>query len=186
MFPGDTSSTKPSFLGFSLQPNGLTAAMQQALAQADPSLPFAGFHTLSEIETEALRQQRIEVLLLGVLSGVALLLSLIGVYGLVSNLVVQRTREIGIRMALGSTVPQAMAEVGRSGIIAVAFGLGAGLILAVLTLRVIRGELYGVRPYDPASLIAVCALLMLAALAASFAPTLRIARIDPASTLRAE
>jgi predicted permease len=166
--------------------SGLTAAMQRALAQADPSLPFAGFHSLSEIEAEALRQQRIEVLLLSVLSGVALLLSLLGVYGLVSNLVVQRTREIGIRMALGSTLPRAMSEVGKSAIVAVAYGLGGGLVLAALTLRVIRSELYGVRPYDPASLIVVCALLTLAALAASFAPTLRIARIDPASTLRAE
>ncbi|HLW54538.1 MAG TPA: ADOP family duplicated permease [Candidatus Angelobacter sp.] len=165
---------------------GLPAAMQQALAQADPSLPFAGFHSMGDIEAVALRQQRVEVVLLAIFSGLALVLSLVGLYGLVSTLVMQRTREIGIRMALGSTVVRAMAETGRSGMVAVAFGMGAGLMLAALTLRIVRSQLYGVRTFDPASLIVVCGLLILAASAASFLPARRIARINPASSLRAE
>ncbi|HEY1939541.1 MAG TPA: ABC transporter permease [Candidatus Angelobacter sp.] len=166
--------------------SGLTEAMQKALAEADPSLPFAGFQSLQEIEAEALQQQRFEVLLLGVLAGFALLLSLMGVYGLVSNMVVQRTREIGIRMALGSTVREAMVEIGASGIIAVACGLGGGLVLAALSIHLISSELYGVKPYDPVTFTAVLVLLTLTALIAAFAPTRRIARINPASTLRAE
>ena len=165
---------------------GLTEAMQKALAEADPSLPFAGFHRLDELQAEALQRQRFEVLLLGVLAGLALLLSLIGIYGLVSNIVVQRTREIGIRMALGATMHRAMVEIGGSGASAVAFGLTGGLVLAAVSLRLIKSELYGVKAYDPWTFVAVFGLLVLAAALAVFAPTLRIARIDPASTLRAE
>ncbi len=123
---------------------GLPEAMQKALSDCDPSLPFVGFHSLSDIQSVALQQQRFEVLLLGILAGLALLLSLVGVYGLVSNMVVQRTREIGVRMALGSSVRQAMVEVGTSGIAAVGVGMIAGLALPVVSVRVIKSELYGV------------------------------------------
>ena len=166
--------------------SGLTEAMQSAMAEADPTLPFAGFHRLDDLQSLALRQQRFEVGLLGSLAGLALLLSLIGVYGLISNSVQQRTREIGIRMALGSSVRQAMLEIGTSGITAVGVGLLGGLALAAASLRVVRSELYGVQTYDPLTFAAVLVLLVLAAAAATFAPTRRIARIDPASTLRAE
>jgi len=166
--------------------SGLPEAMQKALAEADPSLPFAGFQNLKEIQAEALQQQRFEVLLLGTLAALALLLSLIGVYGLVSNMVAQRTREIGIRMALGSTVKEAMVEIGKSGMVAVACGLVAGLALSALVTRLISSELYGVKAYDPVTFIAVLGILALTALMAAFAPTMRIARIDPALTLRAE
>ena len=166
--------------------SGLTERMQKAMAEVDPALPFAGFHRLSDLQALALQQQRFEVFLLATLAGLALLLSLVGVYGLVSNMVVQRTREIGIRMALGSTVPQAMMKIGTSGIVAVALGLAAGLALSALSLQVIKSELYGIRTYDPPTFAAVLVLLVLAATAAAFLPTRRIARIDPASTLRAE
>ena len=165
---------------------GLSEAMQKALSDCDPSLPFVGFHSLSDIQALALQQQRFEVLLLGILAGLALLLSLVGVYGLVSNMVVQRTREIGVRMALGSSVRQAMMEVGSSGIVAVLLGLGGGLALSAISVRLIKSELYGVQIYDPLTFVAVLLLLILAATAATFLPTRRIAHIDPASTLRAE
>jgi ABC-type lipoprotein release transport system permease subunit len=79
-----------------------------------------------------------------------------------------------------------MIEIGKAGMLAVAFGLAGGLAFAMLALRIIKSELYGVRTYDPVTLAAVSGILILAALAASFTPTLRIARINPASTLRAE
>jgi predicted permease len=166
--------------------HGLTASMQQALSSSAPNLPFAGFHSMHELQAEVLAHQTMEVTLLTVLAGLALVLSVMGVYGLVSNLVVQRTREIGIRIALGSSLRQAMIEIGRAGIVAVAFGLAGGLALAMLALRIIKSELHGVRTYDPVTLGAVCGILILAAVAASFTPTLRIVRINPASTLRAE
>jgi predicted permease len=166
--------------------SGLPENMQKAMAAVDPQLPIAGFHRLSDLEALALRQQRFEVFLLGTLAVLALFLSLVGVYGLVANMVAQRTREIGIRMALGSSVRQAMFQVGTSGIVAVALGLAGGLALSAVSLRLIKSELYGVKTYDPVTFAAVLALLILSALSASLLPTRKIARIDPASTLRAE
>jgi predicted permease len=165
---------------------GLTVAMQRALAKADPNLPVSGFRSMDQILAEQLQQQRVEVLLLATLAGLALLLSAIGIYALVSNLVVQRTREIGIRMALGSTIQQAMLHVGSSGVIAALAGLVSGLVLAFFALRVLSSEIYGIRMYDPVTLTAVPLLLALIAIGASFLPTLRISRIQPADTLRSE
>jgi ABC-type antimicrobial peptide transport system permease subunit len=165
---------------------GLTSAMQKALNQVDPNLPFSGFHSMHDILAKNLLYQRVEVDLLGVLAGLALLLSAVGIYGLVSNLVVQRTREIGIRMALGSSIRQAMIDVGSTGIVAAGCGLIAGLALSFVALRVLRSELYGVRDYDPLTLMAVPVVIAIIAVAASFLPTLRITRIDPAVTLRME
>jgi ABC-type antimicrobial peptide transport system permease subunit len=89
-------------------------------------------------------------------------------------------------MALGSSVRQAMMEVGTSGIAAVLLGLAGGLVLSAVSVRLIKSELYGVKIYDPLTFTAVLLLLIIAPTAATFLPTRRIARIDPASTLRAE
>jgi predicted permease len=166
--------------------SGLNQQIRKALEEAAPGLPFSAFQQMSDLQAKALAQQRLEVMLLTALAGLALLLSLIGVYGLVSNLVGQRRREIGIRMALGCTLVQAMTEVGRSGVIAVSLGLAAGLAASSLALHMMKSQLFGVRSADPATVIAACLLLLVAACVASFLPTLRIARINPASTLRAE
>jgi predicted permease len=164
----------------------ITSDMQRALAEADPTLPFAGFYAMSDLLAESLVYQRIEVALLSALAGLALLLSAIGIYGLVSNLVVQRTREIAIRIALGSTFGDAMITVGASGVVATAFGLAAGLAGSLLATQILRSQLYGVRDHDPITLVAVPVILAVVALAASFLPTLRITRIQPAETLRME
>ena len=120
------------------------------------------------------------------LAGLALLLSTIGIFALVANLVVQRTREIGIRIALGSTIRGAMVQIGRPGILASLAGLAAGLVLAAAVLRAMRSVLYGVQVYDAPTIAAVVATLALVTLLAVTLPTLRIAKIDPAKTLREE
>jgi ABC-type antimicrobial peptide transport system permease subunit len=165
---------------------GLTAAMQSALAEVDPDLPFSGFFSMQDILNEQLQMQRVQVLLLTTLGSLALILSAIGIYSLVSQLVVQRTREIGIRLALGSTVEEAMLQIGSSGIVAAGAGLLAGIAISLAALRVLSSQLYGVKAYDPVTLLAVLLVLALIAVAASFLPTLRIIRIEPAETLRAE
>ncbi len=165
---------------------GLPEAMERAMAEADPNLPFSGFYSMEDLMRQELQMQRVEVLLLSTIAGLALLLSAIGIYALVSNLVVQRTREIGIRMALGSSIGQAMVEIGSSGVLAAGFGLATGIALSFVALRVLRSELYGVGVYDPLTLLGAPVVLALIAVAASWLPALRISRIDPALTLRSE
>ena len=165
---------------------GLTAAMQRALSSADPGLPASGFYRMNDLLAQTLATQRIEVALLIVMAGLALLLSAVGMYALVANMVAQRTREIGIRMALGSTAGRAMMQVGRSGAASSLFGMAVGLALSAGALRILRSVVFGVGIYDVPTLSAVALTLALVTVLAMALPTLRIARIDPADTLRAE
>jgi predicted permease len=166
--------------------DGLTAQMQHALTGVDPSLPFSGFYGMSDLQAETLATQRVEVALLSAMAGLALLLSAVGIFALVASLVAQRTREIGIRIALGSTVRQAMVHVSGSGVRASAIGLVLGLLLCGVALRAMRSVLYGIGVYDAPSILAVVATLSVVTLLAAAGPALRIARIDPATTLRDE
>jgi predicted permease len=178
---------QPSWIVRTRGPVGdLTGRMQRALSAVDPGLPFSGFYSMQDLLDRQLQMQRIEVMLLGTLAGLALLLSAVGIYALVSNLVVQRRREIGIRIALGSTLGQAMQQVASSGMAAAVAGVVVGLVSSFFVLRVMKSAIYGVSTYDSVTLVSVPLLLVAIAAAASLLPTLRIARIDPAETLRAE
>jgi predicted permease len=165
---------------------GLTDQMQRALVSVDPNLPFSGFYSMRDLLAKTLATQRVEVALLGAMAALALLLSAVGIFALVANMVAQRTREIGIRMALGSTVGQAMVQIGRSGAGASVLGLFLGLALCAGALRVMRSVLYGVGVYDVPTLTTVVLTLVLVTLLATTLPTLRIAKINPAKTLREE
>ena len=165
---------------------GLTAQMQRALASADPGLPFSGFYGMSDLMAQTLSTQRIEVALLSAMAGLALLLSAVGIFALVSGMVAQRTREIGIRIALGSSVRQTMVHVAGSGVRASAYGLILGLVLCTAVLRVMHSVLYGISVYDAPTIVSVVLALASVTLLASSIPVLRIARIDPARTLRDE
>jgi predicted permease len=165
---------------------GLPAEMQRALSAVDPNLPFSGFYSMSDLMARTLVMQRIEVALLSAMAALALLLSAVGIFALVANLVAQRTREIGIRMALGSTVIQAMVQVGRSGVGAALLGVVLGLAISAGALRVMQSVLYGVGVYDVPTLVAVVLTLASVTLLATILPTMRISRIDPATTLREE
>jgi macrolide transport system ATP-binding/permease protein len=165
---------------------GLTARMQRALASVDPNLPFSGFYRMNDLLAKTLATQRVEVALLSTMAVLALLLSAVGIFALVANIVAQKTREIGIRMALGSTVQQAMVNIGGPGVRASGLGLILGLVLCAGALRAMRSVLYGVGIYDIPTIL--CDILVLASVTviAGTVPTLRIARIDPAQTLRDE
>jgi predicted permease len=165
---------------------GLTGQMQRALADADPALPFSGFYSMGDLMAKTLVTQRIEVALLGTMAGLALLLSAVGIFALVANMVMQRTREIGIRIALGSSTRRAMMQVGGPGVRAAMLGLAVGLILCAGALRAMRSVLYGVGVYDARTLLATVLILAAVTLAATTIPVLRISRIDPATTLREE
>jgi predicted permease len=165
---------------------GLTGQMQRALATADPQLPFSGFYYMKDLMAATLAMQRVEVALLAAMSSLALLLSAIGIFALVANMVVERTREIGIRIALGSSIRAAMFHIGGTGVGASALGLVLGLILCAGALRAMRSVLYGVGVYDVPTILAVVLTLSAVSLLATTVPTLRVARIDPAKTLREE
>ncbi len=178
---------QPSWIVRTARPvEGLTAQMQSALASADPNLPFSGFYDMKDLMAATLATQRIEVALLAAMASLALLLSALGIFALVANMVAQRTREIGIRIALGSTIQKAMIHIGRSGVSAAALGLVVGLILSAGALRAMRSVLYGVGVYDAPTILLVVLTLSAVTLLATIVPTLRVARIDPARTLREE
>jgi len=165
---------------------GLTAQMQRALASVDPNLPFSGFYSMRDLLAKTLATQRVEVALLGTMASLALLLSAVGIFSLVANIVAQKTREIGIRIALGSSIRQAMVHIGGPGVRASALGLVVGLILCAGALRAMRSVLYGVAVYDVPTILTVVFVLAAVTLIATAVPTLRIAGIDPAKTLREE
>jgi predicted permease len=178
---------QPSWIVRTVHPiEGLTGQMQRALASVDPTLPFSGFYRMQDVQAKTLAMQRIEVTLLGTIAGLALMLSTVGIFSLVANIVAQKTREIGIRMALGSTIREAMLNIGAPGLCAAAVGLTIGLMISAAVLRALRSALYGIGVYDAPTLVIVVAVLVSVSLAATTIPALRIARIDPAQTLREE
>jgi predicted permease len=162
------------------------AAMTAAVTSADTQLPIAKFRTMDEVRAKALALQRLEAILLGTLAALALLLVTIGVYGLVANSVTQRTREFGIRLALGSSVVRAISGAAASGVLLAAIGAAVGCLLAVLARNLLKAIVFGVPPTDILTYVSVLVVLLIVACIASLVPSLRIARIDPATTLREE
>jgi len=165
---------------------GLTGQMQHALASVDANLPFSGFYRMSDLMARSLVMQRVEVSLLSTMAALALLLSAVGIFALVASMVAQKTREIGIRMALGSTPRQTMVNMGAPGMCAAVLGIVLGLLLCGGALRAMQSVLYGIGFYDVPTMLGVVLILASVTLIAATVPTLRIARIDPAKTLREE
>jgi predicted permease len=175
---------QPSWIVRARSLEGMSARMQRALGAADPNLVFSGFYSMNDLMAGTLATQRVEVALLAALASLALVLSAVGIFALVANLVAQRTREIGIRIALGSPVGATMLHVGSSGIGASALGLLLGLALCAAALRAMRSVVYGVGVYDAPTLAAVVLGLAAVTLLATAVPALRVTRIDPAIALR--
>ena len=167
-------------------PRGVRAEIERAIASVDPDLPISGFYSMQDLLARTLATQRIEVALLSTMAGLALVLSTVGIFAMVANLVAQRTREIGIRMALGCRLGDAMVEIGRSGASAALGGVVFGLALSLGLLRAMRSMLYGIAVYDAPTLAGAVLVLSFVSLLATALPTLRIARIEPAKTLRGE
>ena len=166
---------------------GSTAEATTLLRDAvDPLLPLAAVRSLREVQSEAVAQPRLMMTLLTVLATAAMILSGIGIYGLVASSVTERTREMGIRMALGATTRRAVADLAVPAILLAAGGTVAGLAAARLMVTWLESFVWGTSPTDPLTFAAVAALFLAVAAFASLAPALRILRLDPAKTLRAE
>ncbi|HXO21567.1 MAG TPA: ABC transporter permease [Thermoanaerobaculia bacterium] len=169
-----------------VEPASLTTGVEKAIASIDPAQPVNNVLTMEEVVSRSLGLQRFETLLLGVLALVALVLAAVGIYGVLSYLVNQRTREIGVRMALGATSPHVLGLVIRQGIAAVLVGVAVGLAGAFALTRLLASLLVGVSARDPLTFLLAPALLTAVALAASSLPARRASRLDPLVALRQE
>jgi putative ABC transport system permease protein len=171
-------------LATTVEPRGLAAAARAALARIDPAQPVSRVRTMDEVLTESIGSRRFPMLLLALFSLVALALAVIGVYGVVSYLVSQRTREMGIRVALGAGRRQVTRLIVAGSFRPVALGLIGGAGAAVMSARLLATLLYGVSPWDPAVLLVIVASLGTAAAFACWVPARRAASIDPLVALR--
>jgi len=167
-------------------PEGIVAGMQRALQSEVAQLPIAGFHSMDDVRHHALAQERFQAALIGALAALALLLAAVGIYGLIANSVAERTRELGIRLALGATVAQAMRTVALPGVVLALAGVVAGSVMAGFASRLLRHLVWGVRPGDPLTFCTVGLGLLAVAAAASFLPALRVTRLNAAESLRQE
>ncbi len=164
----------------------LVPMLRAALSAIDPQLPLANVQTLEEIVHESTATRRFTLLLLGAFAGLALMLALVGIYGVMSYSVSRQTAEIGVRMALGADRASVMRLVLVQGLRPVAIGIAVGLAGAFLLSRFIATLLFGVTPRDPLTYVLVAALLLATAVIACIVPARQALRIDVVSALRAE
>jgi putative ABC transport system permease protein len=170
----------------SADPAGLIPAVRRVIADLDPHVAIATLNTMEHLRSTALATQRFITILLLAFAGAGLLLSTVGVYGVIAQVARRRTREMGIRMALGAPVGEVQWLVVHQGLRLVGFGVLVGTLAALGVTRTMRSVLFGVSPTDPVTFVAVPAILAAAALLASWLPAARASRTDPASTLRFE
>ena len=164
----------------------LLPAIRQRIATLDANVPVTDVALVEERVEGSIRQQRFAMLLLAMFAGVGLALAVVGLYGVMSYLVAQRTREFGIRLGLGATIPDLLRRVVGQGVKLVIVGLVAGVLGSLALTRVLSGFLFGVRPTDPSTFLAVAGLLVAAGALACYLPARRAAKVDPIEALRAE
>ncbi len=161
-------------------------AIRRAMEEIDPQLALAPMRGIDEVRSAALSRQRMMMLLVAALGALALFLAAIGIHALIASGVTERTREFGIRMALGATVGETIVAAARPGIVMALAGLVIGCGLAYGVSGVMRNLLWGVRENDPITFAAVIGVLLLVAVAASLIPAWRIRKLDPVTLLRTE
>ena len=152
----------------------------------EPEVPLGPFDRLVEVTSQPVVRAQFYAAALATFAAVATLLAALGVYGSVSSLVVQRRRRIGICLALGATTGRVIRDVATHGIIPTSVGVIAGVPLALAAGQIVRAQLFGVEPTDVLTIAAVGVMMLAVATAASVAPALRAARVDPAAALRHE
>jgi predicted permease len=167
-------------------PTGMIPQIRQALQQVHPELRLVGGGSMRQLLAAPLARPRFSTLLLGTFATLTLLLAAVGIYGALAATVRQRTREIGIRLALGARVGEVQALVLRQGMRLALWGCAIGIAGAFLGTRALRSMLFEVSPTDPATFVGVAALILVAAALACYVPARRASRVDPVNTLRAE
>jgi predicted permease len=165
-------------------PATLASAVRKELRELDPDLPVYNVRTMDQRVSESLARRRFSMLLFAIFAALASGLAAVGIYGVIAFLVTQGTREMGIRMALGATPGEIGMLVVKHGLLMAAFAIVIGVGAALLVTRVMRSLLFGVAAADPITYALVCLLVALTALAASYFPARRAARLDPMRSLR--
>ena len=160
-------------------PRSLTTAIRREISRLDPDLPAANVRTLEQVAADSIAPRRLSVVLIGVFAAVALVLASVGIYGVMSFLVVQRTHEMGVRMALGAQRSDVLRLViGRAARL-VLMGTVAGLLLGILSSRALQAMLFKVGAFDPTTFLGVTVALILVSLLASYIPAVRATRANP-------
>jgi putative ABC transport system permease protein len=167
-------------------PAALAGAVRRAVWEVDKDQPVSDVRTMREVLSESLARQRFSMLLLGIFAAVALVLAAVGLYGVMSYTVAQRTREIGLRMALGAQRLDVLRMVVGQGLKLVLLGVALGLLASLALTRVMASLLYGISATDPATLITISLVLIAVAMLASYIPARRATRVDPLIALRYE
>jgi putative ABC transport system permease protein len=162
------------------------SAVRSALADIDPNQPLVKVRTMEENMATSVAQPRFRTWLIGIFAGMALLLAAVGVYGVMSYTVTQRTNEIGVRVTLGARPKEIYRIIVGEGLRFALLGVGMGLVAALALTRLLQSFLFGVSAYDPLTFAGVAVVLILVALAASFIPARRATRVDPMVALRYE
>jgi predicted permease len=169
-----------------MQPGALATAIQHEFLAVDGQLPVSKFRTMEQVISETTARQNFTMMLLTIFAGTALLLAALGIYGLMSYSVEQRTQEIGIRVALGATAGDMLRMVISRGLLLAGIGLAVGLAAAFGLTRLLASLLFGVKPYDPIAFGAVAITLAAVAWVAIYIPARRATRVDPLVALRYE
>jgi putative ABC transport system permease protein len=170
----------------SVEPTRVAASVRRAAADVDKSAAVSDVKTMEHIVNDAVTQPRFNLFLLGLFSGIALLLSAAGIYGVTAYSVTQRTHEFGIRMALGAQVGDVLRMIIRQGMLLISLGLAVGLLASFALTRLLRTLLFGVSVTDPLTFVAITLLLTLVALLACYIPARRATKVDPLVALRYE
>ena len=165
---------------------GFMGELRQAVWSVNPNLPLAGVLTLDEIQADSMAQTSFAMVMLAIAASVALLLGVVGIYGVIAYIASQRTREIGIRMALGAQSGDVSRLFLRHGMVLMAAGIALGIVGALAVTRVLSALLFGVSAADPLTYAAVSAGLATIGLLATYIPVRRASRVDPLAALRAE
>ncbi|HUF27821.1 MAG TPA: ABC transporter permease [Gemmatimonadaceae bacterium] len=168
------------------EPSAMAPALRAAVLDIDSALPISGVRTLRDVVRSGIRGSRLSATLVGIFSIVALVLAAIGLYGVISFSVMQRRHEMGIRTALGARASDVLRLVLWHGVVLVVIGLAVGLLLAMVSGRLVASQLYGIAASDGRTLAVTASVLALAGLAAAAIPAARAARTDPMVALRAE
>jgi predicted permease len=169
-----------------LPPLAIVGAARKAVAAIDPDVPLSDITTQENLRDENITQERMFASLCGSLAALAVLLSCIGLYGLMAYTVARRTGEIGVRMALGAQQSDIFRPILREALLLTTAGLAIGLPATVALTQLIKNQLYGVTPTDPLTLVAGAVLLLAVALLAAWLPARRATIVDPMVALRAE